>query len=188
MVYSPYGANQAPAAPFPGYGGALNPSLLDMNRPGYLHNGSYLTPGSSSYGNSLSSVIGQTNGVSFDNFTDTYGNQLNPNLVNFLTDYVEDPRKTEEEIQNLLSNIRPDMDIPAEERGETPEALRYPLYTHQQLSLKWMTDMEKGSNKGGILADDMGLGKTISTLALMVTRQSDDTIKVCEIFEPTRRP
>jgi SNF2 family DNA or RNA helicase len=40
--------------------------------------------------------------------------------------------------------------------------------------------MEDGSNKGGILADDMGLGKTISSLALILTRASDDVRKkVC---------
>lgn len=107
------------------------------------------------------------------------GYPLSSRLVNFLDDYVNDPRKTEEEIQQLLSNIRPDMEIPEEERGETPEAMKYSLYPHQQLALKWMTNMEEGTNKGGILADDMGLGKTISSLALMVSRQSSDNIKVC---------
>jgi len=34
--------------------------------------------------------------------------------------------------------------------------------------------MEKGTNKGGILADDMGLGKTISSLALILLRPSTD--------------
>ncbi|SPQ19048.1 f785f566-b04f-4de8-b33a-3f32fa42f9e3 [Thermothielavioides terrestris] len=105
---------------------------------------------------------------------DADGNPFSERLVNFLDDYVNDPRKTEEDITQLLSNIRPDMEIPEEERGETPEAMRYPLYAHQQLALKWMTDMEEGTNKGGILADDMGLGKTISTLALMVSRPSSD--------------
>lgn len=40
--------------------------------------------------------------------------------------------------------------------------------------------MEEGTNKGGILADDMGLGKTISTLALLLSRPSNDRLcKVC---------
>jgi SNF2 family DNA or RNA helicase len=56
--------------------------------------------------------------------------------------------------------------------------MKYSLYAHQQLALKWMSDMEEGTNKGGILADDMGLGKTISTLALMVSRPAPDNIKV----------
>ena len=39
--------------------------------------------------------------------------------------------------------------------------------------------MEEGTNKGGILADDMGLGKTISTLALMLSRPSND--RLCKV-------
>lgn len=154
---------------------------INANRPGFMNNGAYHTPpGPSMFGSpSLADTIGRVGGFNFDNMTDANGNPLNERLTNFLDDYVNDPRKTEEDIQNLLSNIRPDMDLPEEERGETPEAMKYPLYPHQQLALKWMTDMEDGTNKGGILADDMGLGKTISTLALMVSRPSSDNTKVC---------
>jgi SNF2 family DNA or RNA helicase len=116
--------------------------------------------------------------------TDAAGNPLDDRLTSYIHDVMDDPRKTAEEIQNLLSNIRPDMDIPAEERGETPEALKYSLYTHQQVALKWMSEMEEGTNKGGILADDMGLGKTISTLALMVTRKSTTPVKTNLIVGP----
>ncbi|KAF3768671.1 hypothetical protein M406DRAFT_81901 [Cryphonectria parasitica EP155] len=62
--------------------------------------------------------------------------------------------------------------------------MKYPLYPHQQLALRWMIDSEEGNNKGGILADDMGLGKTISTLALMVSRRSSDKIKTNLIVGP----
>ena len=126
----------------------------------------------------LREAVNRTNHYNFDDMTDMYGNPLTPELADFINNYVDDPRKTEAEIRDLLSNIRPDMDIPEEERGETPKALKYPLYIHQQLALKWMTDMEMGTNKGGILADDMGLGKTISTLALMVTRKATQGPKV----------
>jgi SNF2 family DNA or RNA helicase len=145
-----------------------------------LNTGSYYPqPGQPGFPSGLAGTIGRVNGYDFNAMVDSEGNQLNSRLVDFLDDYVNDPRKTEEDIQQLLSNIRPDMEIPEEERGETPESLKYPLYPHQQLALKWMSDMEEGTNKGGILADDMGLGKTISTLALMVSRPAPDNVKVC---------
>lgn len=91
--------------------------------------------------------------------------------VNYLTN---DPTRTTTEIKDLLENIRPDEELPIENREGTPEAMVYPLMEHQKLGLAWMKAMEEGSNKGGILADDMGLGKTIQALALMVARRSLD--------------
>ncbi|KAL8940902.1 MAG: hypothetical protein Q9216_002563 [Gyalolechia sp. 2 TL-2023] len=91
--------------------------------------------------------------------------------VNYLTN---DPTKTTAEIKDLLENIRPDEELPIENREGTPDAMVYPLMEHQKLGLAWMKSMEEGSNKGGILADDMGLGKTIQALALMVARRSPD--------------
>ncbi|KAL1871984.1 hypothetical protein VTK73DRAFT_1814 [Phialemonium thermophilum] len=132
----------------------------------------------------LAEVIRRSNNYDFETLTDGFGNPFNAQLVNYLTDLVDDPRKTDEEIKELLSNVRPDMDIPVEERGQTPPELRYALYPHQQLALKWMSDMEEGTNKGGILADDMGLGKTISTIALMVSRKASDKIKTNLIIGP----
>jgi hypothetical protein len=40
---------------------------------------------------------------------------------------MNDPRKTNEEIKALIENIRPDEDLPAENREGTPEGLKYPL-------------------------------------------------------------
>lgn len=102
--------------------------------------------------------------------------------VNYLTN---DPTRTSAEIKSLLENIRPDEDLPAENREGTPDAMTYPLMEHQKLGLAWMKSMEEGSNKGGILADDMGLGKTIQALALMVSRRSQDpTRKTTLIVAP----
>lgn len=43
-------------------------------------------------------------------------------------DYImNDPRKTNDEIKTLLENIRPDADLPAEDREGTPDGLVYPL-------------------------------------------------------------
>jgi SNF2 family DNA or RNA helicase len=47
--------------------------------------------------------------------------------------------------------------------------------------------MEEGNNKGGILADDMGLGKTISTLALMLSRPSNDRDRKVPLI-PSQEP
>ncbi|KAK0703564.1 SNF2 family N-terminal domain-containing protein [Lasiosphaeria miniovina] len=169
------------------YGSAVTKEYQNpLASAGYYGDGSSTRPYAAfdMYNPSLSNTISQVNNYDFNALTDGFGNPLDSRLVNFLDDYVNDPRKTEDEIHQLLSNIRPDMDIPEEERGETPEALKYPLYPHQQLAIKWMSEMEEGSNKGGILADDMGLGKTISTLALMVSRPSFDNIKTNLIIGP----
>lgn len=174
-------------------GSSYNPFAPSGYRPGMLSSGSYdplhglgghpngipLLPGSG-----LSGIISQTNNIDWDRNLDAFGMPLNDRLRNYYEDLQDDPRKTEEEIKELLANIRPDEDIPEEDRVGTPEALRYPLYPHQQLALKWMTTSEEKKNKGGILADDMGLGKTISTLALMMSRQSPDRIKTNLIVGP----
>ena len=85
----------------------------------------------------------------------------NEELINRYRDRVDylthDPTRTTEEIKSLLENIRPDEDLPKENREGTPDAMTYPLMEHQKLGLAWMRKMEEGSNKGGILADDMGL-------------------------------
>lgn len=118
---------------------------------------------------------------------------VNGAMANQLDYIMNDPRKTNQEIKELLENIRPDVDLPPEDREGTPEGLVYPLYEHQKLALTWLKSMEEGTNKGGILADDMGLGKTISALALILTRPSQDRArKVCQrlnsIYSPQLIP
>lgn len=124
----------------------------------------------------VAQILNKTSAVDFAAMRD----RLSQGLAGEIYNYVGDPRKTEKEIQNLLANIRPDTEIPKEDREGTPEGLKYPLYEHQKLALTWLKSMEEGSNKGGILADDMGLGKTISTLALLLSRPSHHQArKVC---------
>jgi len=52
---------------------------------------------------------------------------LNGNMAGQLDYIMNDPRKTNQEIQELLENIRPDADLPPEDREGTPEGLVYPL-------------------------------------------------------------
>jgi hypothetical protein len=66
-----------------------------------------------------------------------------------------DPLKTTEQITALLENIRPDEDMPAHLRVQTPEAMAVKLHKYQELGLTWLQQREDSSNKGGILADDM---------------------------------
>ncbi|KAK1779954.1 SNF2 family N-terminal domain-containing protein [Copromyces sp. CBS 386.78] len=159
---------------FPGLPGGL--ATVDSSRPGTLANGGEYAlnnPGSSgTHIPSMTDVISRAATYDFNSMTDAWGNPLDEGLLGALG--LDDSLEKEDEIKKLLSNIRPDEDIPPEERGETPPDLKYSLYPHQQLALKWMTDMEEGHNRGGILADDMGLGKTISTLALMASRRAPE--------------
>jgi hypothetical protein len=48
-------------------------------------------------------------------------------LTNQLDYIMNDPRKTNQEIKDLLENIRPDVELPPEDREGTPEGLVYPL-------------------------------------------------------------
>lgn len=54
----------------------------------------------------------------------------NPHMMSLpdQRDYIRnDPRKTQEEIQSLLENIQPDVDLSVENREGTPAGLKYPL-------------------------------------------------------------
>ena len=88
-----------------------------------------------------------------------------------------DPAKSKEEINALLENIRPDEDMPAHLRVQTPEAMTIKLHKYQELGLTWLQKCEEGSNKGGILADDMGLGKTIQFIAFLLHLKEQEALK-----------
>ena len=65
-------------------------------------------------------------------------------------DYIShDPTRTAREMKELLENIRPDEDLPPENREGTPAAMVYPLMEHQKLGVAWMRRMEEGTNRGG---------------------------------------
>ncbi|RMZ78349.1 hypothetical protein DV738_g3904, partial [Chaetothyriales sp. CBS 135597] len=78
--------------------------------------------------------------------------------------------QTEEQLKNLMKQIRPDEELTAEERSQIPDGLKISLMKHQAAGVAWMKRMEESTTRGGILADDMGLGKTIQTIALMLAR------------------
>lgn len=162
------GINSTSAHGFASYASESSPMASLHNRPGMLSSGAYAplqnwdfnnallssTASPAPHGGYLGHIINQTNQIDWDNGLDAEGNPISDRLRNFAEDLYDDPRKTAEEIKDLLANIRPDEDIPEEDRVGTPEALRYPLYPHQQLALQWMMNTEKGKNKSGILADD----------------------------------
>ncbi|KAG8624571.1 hypothetical protein KVT40_007638 [Elsinoe batatas] len=97
-----------------------------------------------------------------------------------------DPAELTEDLKNLMDNIRPDEELPVEERDVEIESMTVKLKPYQGAGLTWLQNMEDGTNKGGILADDMGLGKTVQAIALMSTRPSPDpanktTLIICPV-------
>ncbi|KAG5919691.1 hypothetical protein E4U42_006438 [Claviceps africana] len=134
-------------------------------------------------GSSMSRIIERTCLFDYSNRVDVFGNALDDRLTGFLDDVDESP-VTGKELDDLLKNITPDIDIPEHNREVGPEGLKYPLYRHQGVALAWMKKMEEGTNKGGILADDMGLGKTISTLSLMLSNRAESYPRTNLIIGP----
>lgn len=138
-------------------------------------------PGPPIFGSSdLSRIINKTSTFDLSKGQDPFGNPLDNRLQNFLNDR-EEPAMTEKELDDLLQNIRPELDLVKLKREKGPDGLKYPLYRHQSVALTWMKEMEQGTNKGGILADDMGLGKTISLLSLMLANPATSRPKVGQI-------
>lgn len=145
-------------------------------------NGTPSLPSSGELG--LLETINRTSMFDHSAHLDHEGIPLPERLSDFLHDAFHDPRVTEKELDDLIQNIRPDMDIPERNRDGTPAGLKAALYPHQELAVSWMRAMEEGTNKDGILADDMGLGKTITTLALMLARPAKSRPKTNLIIGP----
>ncbi|KAI1763291.1 SNF2 family N-terminal domain-containing protein [Hypoxylon sp. FL1150] len=95
--------------------------------------------------------------------------------MDFVAD-VEPDESQRKEIQKLLT--MPEIEVPKEQRKNTPAAMSCKLMEHQKVSLSWMIKQEEDQHKkGGLLADTMGLGKTIQALALILERPSSDRFR-----------
>ncbi len=73
----------------------------------------------------LADIIRRSGGNNYDELQE-YLN-LGPSMNDQLDYIMNDPRKNADEIKNLLENIKPDVDLPPENREGTPEGLVYPL-------------------------------------------------------------
>ena len=80
---------------------------------------------------------------------DSSKGQMYQNYVDRINYVTNDPTRTKSEIKSLLENIRPDEDLPPENREGTPEAMTYALMEHQKLGLAWLKKMEVSEQKGG---------------------------------------
>lgn len=182
--YSNSMANRPMAPQRPGL--PSNRIFMEETEHGFRERGTGITVGMNRGGaNSMADIINRTSMYSMAGMQPGWNPAsgvvpgMSDRMATYLENMYHDPRVSEKELDELLQNIRPDMDIPEDARGETPEGLKNNLYRHQELAVAWMKKMEEGTNKGGILADDMGLGKTISTLALILSRKAESRPKVC---------
>ena len=80
---------------------------------------------------------------------DSSDSQLYQKYVDRINYVANDPTRTRSEIKALLENIRPDEDLPPENRDGTPEAMTYALMEHQKMGLTWLKKMEASEQKGG---------------------------------------
>ena len=62
-----------------------------------------------------------------DHMSDIFSRPAHLGMADQFDYIMNDPRKTNEEIKVLLENIRPDAELPAEDREGTPDGLVYPL-------------------------------------------------------------
>ena len=79
----------------------------------------------SSNPNPLADIIARSSNQNYGELSD-YLN-LDERMSSQVDYIMNDPRKTTQEIKDLLENIRPDVELPPEDREGTPEGLVYPL-------------------------------------------------------------
>ena len=177
-IQSTYGMSGASSSQHPGFTPYSTTGSIPGAFPGPPQYGSIA--GASVYNatpyNSATSNLGATNAYAMSTgvagLLAQAGSLLNPLDLDRYDSFAQfsDPAKTQEEIQNLLKNIRPDEELTAEQQSHVPKGLKLSLMPHQASGVGWMTKMEEGTCKGGILADDMGLGKTMQSIALFLAR------------------
>lgn len=76
---------------------------------------------------SLADLIRKTNNQSYEDMAGVLDRPIDQAMAGQVDYIMNDPRKTNEEIKALLENIRPDLDLSAENREGTPDGLKYPL-------------------------------------------------------------
>lgn len=119
--------------PFRGKSEYVYPSSLHTPGPGLgytmnnipIYGGSSSGPSFASSSHSLDDLISRAGNQNVDAISQHLG--LDASMNGALDYIVNDPRKTNQEIKDLLENIRPDVDLPPEDREGTPDGLVYPL-------------------------------------------------------------
>jgi hypothetical protein len=112
----------------PGYPNAnLHFSQLGLGYNAYAEYGRRQPAASQSFmqADPLADIIARSSGNNYVELVD-YLN-ADEHMSNHIDHIMNDPRKTGDEIKTLLENIKPDLDLPPEEREGTPDGMKYPL-------------------------------------------------------------
>ena len=83
---------------------------------------------------SLTDILRRANNNNYEELTEYFQKPFDANMAGQLDYIMNDPRKTNQEIKELLENIRPDADLPPEDREGTPDGLVYPLVSTKYLT------------------------------------------------------
>jgi hypothetical protein len=86
----------------------------------------FLEPGPASYQPLKPNPLADIFALSGNNYAQP-PNHFDERMTNQFDYIMNDPRKTNDEIKALLENIRPDVELPPEDREGTPDGLKYPL-------------------------------------------------------------
>ncbi len=82
----------------------------------------------------LSVIIrGTSSGQNQDDLPDFFRRPFDGKMAEQVDYIMNDPRKTTQEIKELLENIRPDVELPPEDREGTPDGLVYGLVCYISL-------------------------------------------------------